>query len=608
MNFIKYTLYIILVIYSNYIYSQDNSKLIISTQVIDDKVHINWYPNDPLKWKDGLKDGYLLSREMLNAQAGTLPNQTILPKSKEWFRTNVKSTDGVIFPIGELLYNPEFSLSSSDNSESWKVKYNYIVYESTFDHVVANAVGLAYVDSTIVKGAKYKYTVKHIQSGLSNSIEITVNDGEENQSPKDFEPNFIFPDGNSLSYLNQLSQPFVLNAVIGKARPMLDSIILRWGPSTPEIWRNAMADGYDVFRIDENNKKIKLTTVYPWKEDRFKQIPLSDTLALLAASFVKDKGQPQKMKNENFFEQASMASNYHGFALMIADRSSKAADVLGLRYVDYDVKPGEVYIYSIETKRLKNNLPPIDIRVVNDFEPLLAPEGFSILKSEKHVTLQWLSPNSNQTAYGSYIVERQMPGDSVFHVLTNPPLVFIKDDRVSQPYYQFVDSLRGKLGVFRYRIKGSNAFGEWSEYAYGLGYSIDRTPPESVLIHAGGFQEDSMRLRISWTLPKDKKDIKYHQVLVSDNLEYNYSAISTELPPLDTVFFFSVKDMFTDRPFYFKVMSVDSFGNQSQSIVRYVSVPDLEIPLPPTNFKVSIDTTGQILATLSQSKSHDVNG
>ena len=607
MKRIIYTILFIEFLWGNTIFSQNKAELIVNTRVIDNKIEINWYPTDPLEWKTGLKSGYTISREVVSGTNSVFNPQNISPKSKEWFSVNTKSEDGVIFPVGEILYNPDFALPSSDNSEAWNLKYNYVVYEATLNQNIANAVGLGYTDSLIANNAKYRYTIKHNQTGLSNSIEISANPGEAIQVPKDFEPNFTFPDGNSLSYLYQLSQPFVLKAVIGKARPLLDSIVLRWGPSTPEIWRNAMEDGYDIYRIDEKDIKTKVASILPWKEDRFTQIPLSDTLALLAASFVKDKGIPQKMENENFFEKAIMTDNLHGFALAIADRSPLAADILGLRYVDRDVKAGETYVYNIETKRLKSNIPPVDIRITNEFEPLLAPEGFSIQKSDDAVNLRWLS-NSNLTKYGSYIVERQNPGDSIFYVITDPPLVFIIEPSIKQPYYHFIDSLHGNKGVFRYRVKGSNAFGEWSEYAYGLGYSMDRTPPDPASLYSGDYQKDSNQIRLVWSIPINNVDIKYHQVLVSENEEYNYSAVSVELPASDTVFYFNVKDMFIDRPFYFKILSVDSSGNQSTSIVRYVSVPDLEKPLAPTNLKVTIDTTGRILATWSPSASHDVEG
>ncbi|MBK9962565.1 MAG: hypothetical protein IPP06_14910 [Saprospiraceae bacterium] len=280
-----------------YYFFSKKPELIVNTRVIGNKIEINWYPIDPLQWKSGLKTGYTISRETISGHNTSFTPQSILPKSKEWFSVNTKPEDGVIFPAGEILYNPNFSIPSSENSDAWDLKYNYVVYETTLDQDLANAIGLGYVDSLISNNAKYRYTIKHNQSGLTNSIEITANPGEVIQVPKDFEPNFTFPDGKSLSYLNQLSQPFVLKVVIGKARPLIDSIVLRWGPSTPELWRNAMEDGYEIYRIDEKDVKTKVTSILPWKEDRFTQIPLSDTLALLAASFVKDKGIPQKMEN-----------------------------------------------------------------------------------------------------------------------------------------------------------------------------------------------------------------------------------------------------------------------------------------------------------------------
>jgi len=607
MNRIKYCFLLSFTLCCNFCFAQGDGQILVNAIVAESGINISWFPTNVDQWKDGLNSGYTLSRETLKGGNEVFIAKNILPKNAEWFKLNVSQNNGVLLPIGEILYNPDFSLPTAGNSGTWALKYNYIVYETTINHSVALAVGLGFSDMKVTKGAQYKYTITHNQSGRSQSILVTVENGNVIKEPKNFKSEFSFPDGNSLSDMLQLSKPFVLQAIIGKARPKLDSIILRWGPSTPELWRNAMEDGYDIYRKDEENNRNKIATVFPWKEDLFRQIPKNDSIALLAASFVAEKGQPKKMENYNFFEKSNMASNYHGFALMIADRSALAADILGLRYVDLDVKPGEVYVYEIETKRLKSNLPPLDIRVVNEFEPLLSPEGFSIIKGEKQVTIQWLS-KSNLTSYGSYIVERIKEGDSTFQIITNPPLVFIRESSVSQPYYQFIDSLSNNYDIYRYRLKGSNAFGEWSEYAYGIGFGIDKTPPEPVFVQSSDFEEASERLRISWKLPSSIGDVKYHQVLLSEHQDYNFSAVSGELAPTDTVFYFSVKEMFTDRPFYFKVMSVDSSGNDAMSIIRYVSVPDIEKPLAPENLKVTIDSTGRIQAVWSPSKSHDVLG
>ncbi len=607
MNLIKYLFLLCLILCCTFGFAQGNAQIVVKAVATDAGINITWFSSDANIWKDGLNSGYTITRQTQNGDSNNFKDRNIMPQDRNWFAANVKPNGGVLFPIGEILYKDDFSLPVSGNTEGWTLKYNYIVYEATQNHEIAKAVGLGFTDTTVKKGETYTYIIRHIPSGQSNSITILSESGTEIIEPQDFEPTFTFPEGNSLSYMYQLSQPFVLNAIIGKARPHLDSIVLRWGPTTPEVWRDAMEDGYDIYRTAGQDVRKKIASVFPWNEKRFRQIPRTDSLALLAASFVKDRGQPQKMEGENFFEKASMASNYHGFALMVADRSPLAAEILGLMYVDRDVQPGEVYIYEIETKRLKSSLPPLDIRVINEFEPLLPPEGFSIIKGEKQVTLQWLS-NSNLTKYGSYVVERASEQDSVFQILTEPPLIFVKEGTVEQPYFQFIDHLPNNQVIYRYRLRGSNAFGEWSEYAYGLGYGIDKTPPEPISIHSGSFEEDSIRLRIAWKLPEILDDIEYHQVFLSEHQDYNYSAVSVKLSPMDTVFYFNVKDMFTDRSFYFKVMTQDSSGNSSMSIFRFVSVPDLEKPLAPENFKVTIDSLGVISAIWSPSKSHDVQG
>lgn len=602
----KYTYFLIICflgLWSSEMYSQD--KIVVKAGVINNAILINWYSVDPKEWYEGLHYGYTIERESVNGKSDAFARQTIKLKPKQWFEDNAGPDGGLLLPINKMLYDDNGVLLSIDH-ENQGVLFNYIVLESYQSQFIAEAMGLGFTDSSVVKGEKYRYTIRQNKTGISQTIEIVSNDGMEVQVPKDFEHKFDLKTGTSLSDMYAQSKSFELKAILGKARPKLDSIILRWGPTTPEIWRSAMQDGYEIFKIDSLFNRVKIATIKPWTMEQCKSISPNDSLALLAASFVKDKGLPQKMENENFVEQANMASNYHGFALMIADRSSLAADVLGLRYVDYDVKPGEIYLYEIETKSLKSTFALQTIRVENYFEPLLAPEGFSILKGEGAVTLRWLA-NSNLTNYGSYIVERAGSNDTSFQILTNPPLVFLNDPSVSQPYYSYTDSISINE-VYRYRLRGSNSFGEWSDYAYGLGASIDQTPPVPVNIVSGSFEEDSVRIRLSWKVSDKNNGTAYHQVLLSEDQYFNYSAISGPLPANDTVFYFSVKDLITDRPFYFRVMSADTAGNISESIFRFVSVPDLERPFTPENFRVNMDPKGKITLNWSPSKSKDVTG
>ncbi len=580
-----------------------NSPIIVHAHVASSEVQLDWFPVDVATWKEGLTSGYTLTRETVNGSGNFAPVRTML-KDTAWFQTNGTKTADVLSPIGQIIYKNNFLKKS--NKENDAIQYNYIVYESTINIKVAEAIGLGFTDKNVVNGTTYKYTIKHNQSGQSSSVTIKYSDGENVLEPANYQPTFTWPNDQSLSDMLERSKPFELKAIIGKARPKIDSVIIRWAPTNVEICRNAMEDGYEIWRGRNVDSMKLLTIIKPWTEAQLRKMPQTDTLALLAAAYVMDKGIPQGMDKANMLDQALMESNYFGFGLTAADRSSLAADILGLRYVDKTVKYGESYRYEIRTKRLTPNFPTPDIIVTNEFVPLTAPEGFIIEKNEKSVKLRWLA--GAESPYNSFIIERMNPGDSVYHSLTKKPIVFIKTGSATNNFHIYVDSLPSNNVVYQYRIKGLNAFGESSDYAYGHGFGRDKTPPEAVSIINGKFLKDSIAVRISWTPNTKDRDLKYHQVMVTNSPGGEFSAVSGELLPKDTVFIMSLKEMDIDQSFYFKVNSVDSSGNMTSSIAKFVFVPDNVRPEAPERITANISPEGWVTVTWSPSVSKDVIG
>ncbi len=585
--------------------AQNTPSWVIQAAVVDNSVSVSWYPTDPKIWKEGLVSGYTITRENADSggSGGFVPIRTTV-KDAVWFKKNVTNDDGVLYPIGVILHGNNFMQKSDKENDA--LQYNYIVFESKWDIKVAEAIGMGIVDKSVTLGANYRYTVKHNQSGQTFSINVKCDAGKKVQAPEDYRHDFRWPGGNSLSDMLEQSKPFVLKAILGKARPKMDSVILRWVPSTIGICRDAMVDGYEIWRGKTKDSMELLTTVRPWTEAQIRKMPRTDTFALLAAAFVMDKGIAQGITKANMFDRAAMERNYFGFTLTAADRSPLAADVLGLRYVDKKAAFGETYLYEIKTKRLQPNLPAPDIWVTNEFEPLTAPQKFKIQKQEKSVTLSWYP--YGDVEYSSFMIERLNPGDTVYNAITTLPIVFIRDAEMKGQMVSYIDSLPANNLAYNYRLKGSNAFGEWSDYAYGTGYGRDLTPPASVSVVSGEFSKEDKSIRISWTPNTKDKDLKYHQILVADNPDYDFSAISGELSPRDTVYNMNLKDMDTDRSFYFKVNSIDSSGNMVTSLSRYVSVPDHERPLFPTTIKASISDKGLVTVTWNRSTSKDVVG
>jgi hypothetical protein len=599
----KYILAIILFILGNTVFAQNKPSYYINAKEKNGSIELSWYPTDVAIWKEGLLSGYTISRETVSGGKSNFIPAISMLKDSLWIKSNTAANE-ILSPIKSIVYNSNFLIKS--NKENDAVQYNYLVFESQYNIIVAEALGMGIVDKNIAIGDTYRYTVKHNKSGQTTTITIKCDKDARVEEPKDYRHEFQFPNGTSLSDMLEMSKPIDIKAIIGKARPKLDSIILRWVPTNVEICRNAMADGYEIYRGKTKDDMVLITTVKPWTEAQLRQMPRQDTLALLAAAFVVDNAIPQGIDKANMFDQAAMEQNFFGFAMTAADRSLLAANVLGLRYVDKAVKFGETYLYEIRTKRLTPNFPVPDIWVTNEFEPLVAPEKFKIEKKDKAVTLTWY-PNTD-VKYSTYIIERLNPGDTVYHALTAQPMVFIRSRELISNQLSYVDSLPYNNQVYMYRIKGSNAFGEWSEYAYAQGYGRDLTPPQSVSLISGKFMKENNTIRISWTPNVKDKDLKYHQVLVSDNDESNFSAISAELSIRDTAYTLSLKDMDADRSFYFKINSVDSSGNVAVSSSRFVFVPDHERPKAPPTIKASISPKGLVTVSWKNSVSKDVVG
>jgi len=599
----KYLYIIFTLSFINCLEAQNNPSWVIQAKVVNTAIEVNWFPSDPATWKEGLGKGYTLTRETVSGGSNFAPVNVVI-KNEAWFKANAGESSGVLLPIGKILYSDNFLTKS--NKKNDELQYHYIVYETMYNINVAEAAGLGYLDKNTTQNATYRYTVRHNKSGQSTSITVKCEDGVNVMEPKDFHPEFSWPDGNSLSDMLEKSKPFELRAIVGKTRPLIDSVKLRWAPTTIDIWRNALEDGYEVWRSSEGKEPVRLATIKPWTESQLRKIPWTDTLALLAAAFVMDRGVPQGIEKANLIDRSNMESNYFGFALVAADRSPLAADILGLSYVDKDVQIEKIYKYEIRSRRLIPNFPVPDIWVTNEFEPLLAPDDFKVEKKEGSVTLKWRS--NDEEEYGSYIIERLNPGDTVYRSLTKSPLVFIKADDAKDDYQVYVDSLPVNNVTYQYRIKGSNAFGEWSDYAYGSGYGRDLVAPKAVSFINANFYKQPSAIRISWTANKTDKDLQYHQVLLSDNSEYGYSAISAELPPSDTAFVMDLTGMDSDRSFYFKITSVDSSGNVSTSSSRFVFVPDYDRPAAPAKITATISEKGLVTVQWNKSISKDVVG
>ncbi|MCB0636081.1 MAG: hypothetical protein KDC54_05665, partial [Lewinella sp.] len=586
---------------------------LLQARTVEAGVAVNWTPTEPSTWANLLPTGYQVSRVEIDANGNplgavqTLRDRTI-PRDSAWFVENRQLEDGLIEPIGFLLYDSTFMFPENELMDETAMKFNFIVYETTLSAPIAEAVGLGITDTEVEPGRSYRYTVQALDGSLRGSIDITVQPRTFVQSPADFVMEFEFPEQTSLSDMLAAVRPGEIEMVRGLAKAYGDSIVLRWGPSSPRLWDLAKRDGYKIHRAQGDAEPEVIAEVFPWTEDQVTPAISGDSMALLAASILFQDRARIAEQNLSFAEEARLFTNAQGFALYAADRSPLAAEILGLRYVDHDVVPGEAYLYFVSTAALEDPILWARFLIVNEYESLPAPFDFRVAAQDKALKLVW-NKDINRTRYSAYRLERSSDGENFFPV-TEDPMIFAEDPRIPLSEYSYIDSLGVNGQTFYYRLYGSNSFGEWSEAATGYGLPRDLTPPPPALIADGTYNDSLRQFALRW-LPADPPvaDLAAYQVMMSNKADGFYSAISPLLSPSDYTYSFNIsEEMDTDRAFYFKVQSFDQSGNASPSLEHQIIVPDWTPPLPPPAITGTIDSAGRVTVSWEPSPAADLRG
>ncbi|MEM9525218.1 MAG: hypothetical protein AAGA31_01360, partial [Bacteroidota bacterium] len=367
---------------------------------------LNWYPADPAVWLEAMNQGYRITRAPItdagaDAGAEAALQVAMFPKPPAWFNEHQKDLDGLMAPIGSLLYDTTFQFPENDLLDAVAMRYNFIVYETTLYPSIADAAGLGLRDTLALPGVGYRYTISSNDGKLTASIDLPPGRVYA-QEPAISPVNFTFPNGKSLSQMYQESHPQETGMIQLIHRAMGDSVILRWGPSTPKLWEKAMEEGYQVYRGNREEKPELIAEVFPWEEDRITPALKGNSMALAAAGIL--YGEQKPSEGGNLLDEAMQYENRYGLALFTAERSPEAADILGLRYVDTEVKADSCYTYYVRTPSIQQPLLWGKRVVFNVYEPVAEPVGLQANPGDKYIRLTW-DKLENSRLYSAYQLE-----------------------------------------------------------------------------------------------------------------------------------------------------------------------------------------------------------
>ena len=285
-----------------------------------------------------------------------------------------------------------------------------------------------------------------------------------------------------------------------------DSIILRWGPTNNWAWTAMNRVGYLIERIDLSDPHqpkrqiLNSTPIKPMTLDQFKSaFSKNDSYAAVAAQCLYGKNFSANVRKGQggLQDRASVWTDRFGFAMQAADFEARVAAAEGLRYTDTHVRDGGIYIYRIYAAVAPSNgkIDTGNLMIENRIAVKPGrPKLSEAIATDRMAELHWNRSQPEQ--YSGYQVERSEDGTR-FTSLTKVPFfssrpdsTTAKNDSVQKKIFRllisnqiYVDSLPRNYHTYYYRIRGINAFAEWSDYSDTLTASgLDLTAPSAAIL------------------------------------------------------------------------------------------------------------------------------
>ena len=404
------------------------------------------------------------------------------------------------------------------------------------------------------------------------------------------------------------------------ARPMPDSIMLRWAPTTYQLWLNGNKFGYHVIRttiirngefVKEKSKQLTKQPLKPRPLDAWESLAEVNGYAGVAAQAIYGDGFDVETNEGSsiidIMNKATEQENRFGFALFSADQSTEVARFSGLWYTDQDVKKNEKYLYQVYAAQLPDGIQA-DTAVfytgVDEFLPLPAPIDVKAEPDDKMVTITWDKQFQSQY-FNSFWVERSDDDGKNFSRLNDVPLVNTTPEGHDEANFHFyVDTLPDNATAFQYRVIGISLFGELSppsktKITKGI-YKISSVP---TLTATPGPTGETVQL--FWEFPNEKQEkVDGFRIYRSEKFDHDYELLKDNLPAISL----SCNDQQPLMTGYYRIQAFNNGFEGPRSIPKMVQLIDSIPPAIPTGLTANTDTSGIVQLKWTANADEDIFG
>lgn len=415
-------------------------------------------------------------------------------------------------------------------------------------------------------------------------------------------------------------------ALIG--RSYNDHITLRFFATKPSLFNTANTTGYVVERALWKEKTpvaqlsfqpLKTSPVKRWPEAQWeaavKTLAPADTAELklvalaMGLSDPEHPGaQPDILSNDlqSLKKQQEEADNRFAYMLIAASRSKIAAEGLGLRIEDHEVKTGTRYVYRVRINTTSESAGGWTYLTI-DCAPFtrlpFADTSLKVTTADHAVSFTF--PESRD--YFAFDVERSDDGGKTFKRITDQPAFKIKPAGYKgSTTHGYSDSGLMNDKKYVYRIIVATPFADQLLLTEFTATPKDRTAPAAPFLKSATHVAPGEVL-ISWELPSASADLKGFFVSRGNAQEGPFKRISSQMIAASA-------RSYTDKNFdaeglnYYVVEAVDTAGNSSRSFAGYVTLIDSTPPAAPLVDKAVIDSLGKVTIRLRPNKEKDFMG
>lgn len=420
------------------------------------------------------------------------------------------------------------------------------------------------------------------------------------------------------------------------ARCYGDSVVLRWAPQDPAVWMLGNSYGWYIRRsLSEaeyqaqtgEKREIEKTLNYgkpitPYTLVEFQTAFDSTNLfAGAAAQALYGPGAADLDPNSSFtnyvFRKDQEQHQRQYMAYMAAEGRPEIATALGLRFVDYDVKKGHWYEYSLSS--------PIPKRYAEIYEPSIIVENVPYVRQEDEmmpkITVEQIDEYRaiiywERNKLSGFYVERSKNGGKwekmnevpVFGYDPDEGSFAVHGEAIANLMYSNVvifDSLDLKT-TYKYRVKAFDAFGDYLPYKESEKFEmIDAIPPTPPVIMGCDVQDNKV-CTIYWQKDNIEDDFDGYILTFSDSPDGPWEHVSDVIDKKAIKY---VDEQAGERGRgYYRLFAFDKLKNVSFSGTAINNIEDVIPPTQPTGFKALVDTAGIAVFTWNKNPEKDVMG